>query len=863
MEIESTASESYPGEFSRPESSPSRTPLPHHLRLETAPAAYPESVVTGATYRFTVLTSRMIRLEYNAAGQFEDRASQLAVVRAFDRPEFRVVDDPDHLQIITEHVHLSYDKRPFSANGLTIAAKGAFSAHKSLWRFSVAGRTLGGTARTLDDVDGAVPLEPGLMSREGYSVLDDSTTLLIDEDGWFAPRHPESQDLYYFGYGHDYRQCLRDFYALTGPTPLLPRFALGNWWSRYWAYSQDEYTALIERFEAESIPFSVAVVDMDWHVVDVDARFGSGWTGYTWNTSLFPDPDAFAAWLHTHGLRLTLNVHPADGVQAHEGAYRDMALALGVDPATEDPIAFDVTDPAFMLAYFEHLHHPLEQRGVDFWWLDWQSGSHSKIVGLDPLWVLGHLHFLDSARDGKQPLTFSRYSGPGSHRYPIGFSGDTVVSWESLHFQPYFTATASNIGYGWWSHDIGGHLGGGRDDDLAVRWTQFGVFSPIMRLHSTSGRFNGKEPWRYSAATAEIMGDFLRLRHALVPYLHTMNHRAAAEGQPLVQPMYYAFPEIAAAYEVSNQYAFGSELIVCPITTALHPRLKRARVKAWLPGGTWIDFFTGLIYEGDRLAYLHRTADTIPVLARAGAIVPLSDGPDGTDAAANPRALEIRAFAGADGTFDLIEDAAADAAPDAAPDAANGATPAAPPTSTAHTRLELRWSAGDFIVCPVTGDSSVVPELRQYTVAFVGFAAPSEIVVTVSGRPVSAASAFDPATNTTTVSVAAVTPLDEVRFSFADGMRLATNDVRGRVLEIITDALIDFAVKDAVLASLSASNSEGADDATGGSRSDAAAVASGALIASRLQALDLDPILFGAVLEIVAALPGRQGHSGR
>ena len=136
---------------------------------------------------------------------------------------------------------------------------------------------------------------------------------------------------------------------------------------------------------------------------------------------------------------------------------------------------FDIADPDFLLAYLEEIHHPLEAEGVDFWWLDWQQGSHTAMPGLNPLWMLNHYHFLDSGRDGKRPITFSRYAGPGSHRYPVGFSGDTVTSWASLDFQPYFTATAANLGYGWWSHDIGGHMFGVRDDELVTRWFQLGV----------------------------------------------------------------------------------------------------------------------------------------------------------------------------------------------------------------------------------------------------------------------------------------------------------------------------------------------------------------------------------------------------
>ena len=134
-------------------------------------------------------------------------------------------------------------------------------------------------------------------------------------------------------------------------------------------------------------------------------------------------------------------------------------------------------------------------------------------------------------------MILSRYAGPGSHRYPIGFSGDSIISWKTLDFQPYFTATAANIGYGWWSHDIGGHAAGHRDVELQTRWIQFGVFSPIFRLHSTSNMFNGKEPWRYPEPAKSIMADFMRLRHQLLPYLYTMNWRCHTSGEMLVEPI--------------------------------------------------------------------------------------------------------------------------------------------------------------------------------------------------------------------------------------------------------------------------------------------------------------------------------------
>ena len=477
-------------------------------------------------------------------------------------------------------------------------------------------------------------------------MVDDSRSVLLAEDGWIAPRRPGTQDLYVFAFGRDYRAALRALYKLTGPQPLLPRYALGNWWSRYYAYSADEYLALMDRFAQEDLPFSVAVLDMDWHLVDIDPSLGSGWTGYTFNRELFPDPPAFMAELHERGLAVSLNVHPADGVRAHEDAYPKVAERMGIDPASKLPVNFDPADPDFLEAYLEELHHPLEDDGVDFWWLDWQQGEVTKLPGLDPLWLLNHFHFLDSARNGRRPLTFSRYAGIGSHRYPVGFSGDTVVSWASLDFQPEFTATASNAGYGWWSHDIGGHFFGVKDDELVTRWVQLGVFSPILRLHSTADRFIAKEPWRFGEVARRLIGEALRLRHRLVPYIATMGLRARDEGAPLVSPMYYDHPSEEAAYGVPNQFMFGTELLVAPITAPADPDTRLGAVNAWLPEGEWIDVFTGLRYRGGRTIALHRDLDSIPVLVRPGTILPLAaDGP-GTDV---PDRVELHVFAGGDG----------------------------------------------------------------------------------------------------------------------------------------------------------------------------------------------------------------------
>jgi alpha-glucosidase (family GH31 glycosyl hydrolase) len=461
----------------------------------------------------------------------------------------------------------------------------------------------------------------------------------------------------------------------------------------------------MDKFAEENVPITVATVDMDWHwVKGIEEKFGvkyGGWTGYSWNTELFPDYRQFLKELKEKNLHITLNLHPADGVFPFEDMYEDMAKAVGVNPETKEKIDFRCSDDEFWNAYFDVLHKPYESEGVDFWWIDWQQGKKSDVEGLDPLNALNHYHFLDNAEDGRMPLILSRYAGLGSHRYPLGFSGDTAINHKVFDFQPYFTVNAANAAYSWWSHDIGGHHFGYRDDELYLRWLQFGVLSPIMRLHSTAIELLGKEPWKYRADICENAEKWLRFRHSLIPYIFTMDYRTHTSGEALCEPMYYSYPENRNAYEYKNEYMFGTELLVCPITSKQHKSINMGSVEAWLPKGRWVDIFTCQAYEGERNITLFRDLNTIPVLAKEGAIIPLSaDRGNRTD---NPENLEIWAFSG-NGEFTLYED--------------NSKVDYE--LHNAKTRFEMKFEncSVSFTVNAADGDLTVLPEKRNYRVVF-------------------------------------------------------------------------------------------------------------------------------------------------
>ena len=790
-----------------------------YLKIDAYPQACPENMIQGEHYRITVLTKSLVRLEYSPDGIFTDAPTQTVLNRNFPQVSFEVRETPEELEIRTEYFQLNYDKKEFTSHGLSCYALGMPGGNRNAWRYGAKNENLKGTARTLDNVNGACELEDGISSLWcGCVALDDSRTLTLREDGWVEPRKKGIQDLYLFAYGHRYLEALKDFYHLCGETPMLPRFALGNWWSRYYKYTEESYMELMERFDQEQIPFSVAVIDMDWHLVDIDPKYGTGWTGYTWNREFFPDPERFLKKLHDRGMKTTLNLHPADGIRGFEDCYPQMAEAMGLDPEKEEPVNFDIANPDFLEAYLEKTLHPLEEEGVDFWWVDWQQGTNSKMEGLDPLWMLNHYHFLDSARNGKRPMTFSRYAGPGSHRYPVGFSGDTLITWESLDFQPYFTSTASNIGYGWWSHDIGGHMLGYKNDEMEARWYQFGVFSPINRLHSSSSEFNGKEPWRFKKEVHDTMCEFLRLRHRLLPYLYTMNHRAWAEGEPICQPMYYAYPENWDAYGRKNEYFFGSELIAAPVTTARIENLNVAKTKVWLPEGLWFDFFTDTVYQGGRNQNMYRSIDQIPVLAKAGAILPMTDEIRAIDTEKNPEELTVRVYPGADNSFTLYED--------------DNITEGYRQGICAVTEMNLNWQEKTFTIKPSAGDLTLLPKQRTWKIELHKVTAEEAVVL------VNQTEQKDCCTHngtTLTITLADIRPEDTIEIRLPQNTQVAANPVQQQIFDFLNQAEIDFIAKEKIYQA--ARHAQETPE----------------LLLSELQSMEITPDLSGAIQEIICA----------
>ncbi len=684
--------------------------LNKHLIVGLDSSALAQDSYLVDNIRLTVISDTILRIE---SGHFTDEATQIVWKRTLKPVKHsmgvvdgeRVVTTPS-VKFVVDNAKVTY----VVVNGERIAVNNK--------------NNLLGTRRTLDGTMGKCKLEYGVMSKAGVAVMKDDS-LILDKFGMIQAR-PECSDEYIF-VGKDYKDILSQFYELTGKPPMVPRAVLGNWWSRYYAYTQQEYLDLVNKFENKDIPFTVATIDMDWHYVNLRKHFGikyllkSGWTGYSVDKTLLPDHKEMFSTLHKKGMLVTLNLHPAKGVRKFETQYPAMCEAMGVDPSSGKPIEFDFTDENFINAYFDKLHRPLEKDGVDFWWIDWQQGKKSKLKGYDPLWALNHYHTLDNAIDNKRPMVLSRYAKLGSHRYPVGFSGDTFVCWNTLKFQPYFTANATNCGYVTWSHDIGGHLSGKqKNDELYLRWIQFGIFSPISRLHSTKNALS-KEPWNHPAVE-DFATASLRFRHRLIPYTYTAYHGAYADSRAICEPLYYNHGQNELAYNFPNEYYFGSELLVLPITDPIAKDKNISEVDMWLPQDIkYVDIFTKQVYQGGKVVKMQRGLDSIPVLAKAGAIIPLSNN-KGNDVS-NPASLELMCCSG-NGSYTMYEDDST------TQNYINGVC-----AKTTYT-ITTEGKEISLVINPTKGDVSLVPAIREYSINILDMVSVNDITVAQNGNTI-------------------------------------------------------------------------------------------------------------------------------
>lgn len=741
------------------------------------------STITAGDVRFQVLSKGLLRMEYSPSGKFTDAQSVVVLNRRWDPVSFTAGEEKGSLVLATSRFTLRYrlGSGAFRAENLRATWRNGLA--ESSWAPGDSDRSnLGGITTTLDGArhDRIPRSSPGILSRSGYFLLDDSRTPLWKPGrSWIEPRTSGGQDMYLFVYGNDYAGVLKQYAELTGPIPMIPRYAFGAWITDLnyeylpgtelvdkYRYKDADIRNVVKRYRTLGLPADVLVLDFAWHDL--------GWKGsYDWSP-IFPDPGGFLTWARSEGLKVALNDHPGYGKepvlsdedsrskevrrllglrgpekpsftidiakdwrfkldpdtlglpdawygpQADDGAWnqvqaarswedqgyadyngygwyrkwvtlgkdirRDSVLLIfgGVDdeydlfvngkkaghqgapassvynvltwndispfilPGERNLIALRVNDwggeggitagpvmiadklpPGgirFNLArendarvFMDVLHKPLIDEGVAFWWVDGGSGS-CQMDGLgSQLWTNRIFYDYTQRQTGARGFIFSRYGGWGNHRYPSFFTGDTYGEWEVLACEVPYTVRGGNVLMPYITHDIGGFINKDIDFKLYLRWVQFGVFSPLLRLHSAYENPRdglARMPWTYGERGTDLVKKYFKLRYSLLPYIYSYGHEATERALPILRPLYLEYPGLEKAYAHPDEYFFGRELLVAPITDSTDKR------DIYLPPGEWQDYFTGKVYDGDQVITQKFPLETMPVFVRSGSIIP-------------------------------------------------------------------------------------------------------------------------------------------------------------------------------------------------------------------------------------------------
>ncbi len=707
-----------------------------HMAAEN-PVADPRAVVQMGDARFTVLTPELLRIEWRSDSTYDfvDDASFTIINREMPVPSFTTSLLNGDLLIETDKLVMQY-RIGTKPSPETLKITFDLNGKKVEWHPGMKDElNLKGTTRTLDGANGdskRSELEDGLISRSGWALIDetaprgdDSRSLLFTKGGvegmdWWRQR-PDSAgiDWYFLGYGHDYKKALNDYTLIAGKIPMIPLYAFGYWYSKYEKYTEDDFMTLVDDMEANGVPLDVMVVDMGWHKEQAP---DGGWTGWSWDKDYFPAPASFLKKLHDRNLKVTLNLHPADGVAPYEDGWvtmKNTLTTLGYDlnggSEPDGRIKWNLKDSTFTRAFLKDIIGPLEDDGVDFWWIDWQQDPF-QIEGLSSTFWLNHVFYnhMAATHPDKRPIIFHRWGGLGNHRYQLGFSGDSHSNFETLAFEPYFTATAANVGYGYWGHDLGGHFQPcPNNPELYLRWLQYGAFSPLLRTHSTSNLSIERRIWKYD--NFEDMNAAFKLRYAMVPYIYTQSRKAYDSGLSLCRPLYYDSPEAEEAYMHEGEYMFGDDILVNPITKASVKPDKSVEQSTWLPAGLWYDVNRGKLLQGDAYFIDTYAHNEIPYFYRAGAIIP--NYPPVTNLKSRPDTTILLFAPGADGSTRLYED--------------DGDTEGYKRGEYAFTTISRTLSPKQSVITisPAEGSYSGMPANRQFQLKLLSAQAPRSVKV--------------------------------------------------------------------------------------------------------------------------------------
>lgn len=650
--------------------------------IASDPQADPQAVVVFGPARFTILTDCLLRLElskFKDHPKFDDRATFTVINRRLPVPQFSLRHpDPSTVLIKTSSLQLTYRQirapsEGFTADNLNIQllgpSLGGLGAQVIWQPGTVDALNLNGTMdiapagfaggwdcySTPEECSASYPrlIGPGLLSRSGWAVVNDTNTTRFashhdgDKFPWLdgsstrKEHRPLVEDLYFLAPGLDFKRGLSAWAQISGRPALPPLAAFGVWFSHFARLSAEENLQIIDDYQQRGLPINLLVLDVPWHYDQYNeslSKLCNNWGGFTPNATLFPDFVAFLQKVHDTGVHVVTSNHMQVGISSCEEHYTDMAAALGMSAEFVEnreviPCALD--NKTWVQALFKSILDQRTLRNIDYWWNDF-PGCATDITGWDAqapatLFWADYVFDYHQRLRNQRSILLSRYGGLGSHRMGIGFSGDVFQNFSTLQAEVEFSQTASNVLFGFWSHDVGGFHNGTDDPgdndpnhpgsaELFLRWVQFGVFSPIFRTH-------GEPPadryvWDFS--TFPQLKDLMVLRNALVPYIYTMAWTSYNTGVSLLRPLYYSFGREKNAYDFKGQYMFGEHILVAPITSSTNT-LGVAEKSVWLPPSTkhWMTWCGSKSFSGNQVLRQDYSISEVPVFLPAGSMLPM------------------------------------------------------------------------------------------------------------------------------------------------------------------------------------------------------------------------------------------------
>jgi len=518
---------------------------------------------------------------------------------------------------------------------------------------------------------------PMLVSSRGYGLLWDNPAISDVEVGvsgkegvlrWISETGKAID--YYLIYGPKADDVVAGYRRLTGPAPLMPKWLWGFWQCKERYSSQAEMLGIVSRFRESHVPLDGIV--QDWQYWKP-----GGWGSHEFDPARYPDPKGMVDAIHRMNAHILVSVWARFDLGTANGKELEQAGALyppvipNVYPKGEGKW-YDAFNTEGRRIYWRQIQERLGTLGMDGWWLDatepeiggkWgeyrtfptAEGLGATVFNAYPLMTTSGIYQGQRAQTDRNRvviLTRSAYAGQ-QRNSAISWSGDIQGTWDVFRKQIPAGLNFSLSGIPYWNTDIGGFFGGDPKDsqyqELFVRWFQFGAFTPMFRVHGTGA---GKEFWQFDEPTQKTLATFERLRYRLLPYIYSVSWRVTHDGSSMLRPLVMDFAHDNSALTIADQYMFGPALMVNPVT--IHGASSRSM---YLPGKSpWYDFWTGKREPAGRRIDARAPIGILPLYVPAGTILPLGLAVEYVDQKpADP--LEVRVYPGADGSFDLYEDA--------------------------------------------------------------------------------------------------------------------------------------------------------------------------------------------------------------